>query len=153
MNLSKKFIELVVKRFNKMLIKDRKRLVLIESANELPSPKPRTGKQVGWNKMYASVRALNKEWFITGISDTNSMEPVIDQGHYAIFSPKRSKKDLIIGDIILMQKYQWHVMHRIVHISQDNQGWYCLTRGDNTVLLDTKTRYKDIVGICRGMFY
>ena len=142
--------------YNRFLHASRRRLTLTISGQELPSPKPRMLHRAGYNKIYSLAKALDKRMTITGVTDTNSMEPVIDHGHLALITDKPRKEYLVVGDILLFYRRldnSPRVLHRIIEIGDDEEGWYCITRGDNTVWIDGKIRYKDILGICVGVIY
>ena len=156
MILSEKYVNRLVEVFNKYLHASRRRLQLITSAQELPSPKARTLHQFGYNKIYSMTKAFGSDWFIKGFRNTNSMEPLIDEGHVGIFSPPVNKKNLVVGDIPLFLRRRdsnLAVLHRIIKIGTDSQGWYCITRGDNVVWPDGKLRYEDIYGLLRAIVY
>ena len=133
----------------------RRRIKLITSAEELPSPKPRMLHRVGYNKIYAMAKGMSSSITISGITPTNSMEPVIDDGHIALIEDVPNKKDLVVGDIILFYRRMdgARVLHRIIQIASDSKGFYCVCRGDNVVWYDDKIRYHEILGICIGIIY
>lgn len=146
----------LVDAYNRWTYASRMRLKLIISAEELPSPKPRMLHRFGYNKIYSLAKGMSPTITITGVTNTNSMEPVIDAGHIALIEDKPNIQDLVVGDIVLFYRRldkNPRVLHRIVLIGNDSKGWYCETRGDNTVWLDGKIRYQDILGICVAIIY
>ena len=156
MLFSEKYMDRLVEVLNKYLYASRRRLQLIRSSQELSSPKARTLHQFGYNKIYSMTKAFGSDWFIKGFTNTNSMEPWIDEGHVGIFSPVVNKKNLVVGDLPLFLRRQDSnpaVLHRIIEIGSDSQGWYCITRGDNVVWPDGKLRYDDIYGLLRAVIY
>lgn len=156
MELSKSYVEFLVKHLNSILYKQGKKLKIVTEDEELPSQKPRTLHQFGYNKIRAFAKAFDEEWFVRGFMDTNSMEPSVDEGHIGIFSPPPNQEDLQVGDVILFYRRLDNspsVMHRIYEIGEDDIGWYCITIGDNLVKNDGKTRYKDILGLLRIVVY
>jgi len=156
MIISDKFLKKMIDSFNSMLFVRRKRLNLTVSGQELPSPKPRSLHRFTYNKIYALAKGLSKTMTISSPTDTNSMEPVMDAGHLALIDDKTKVSDLIVGDIVLFYRKldrSPRVLHRIIEIGTDSEGWFCYTRGDNTVWLDGKVRYEDIYGLCYGVLY
>lgn len=155
MIISNKYLRKLIDAYNRWLYTSRRRIKLITSAEEIPSPKPRMLHRVTYNKIYALAKGMSPTMTISGVTDTNSMEPVIDSGNLALIEDTPNIHDLIVGDIILFYRRldKARVLHRIVNIGNDSQGWYCETRGDNTVWLDGRVRYHDILGICVGIIY
>lgn len=144
----------LVDSYNIWLFVAKQKLKLVIEAEELASPKPRTLHKFGYNKIHKVAKSLSKTMTISGVLDTNSMEPVIDSGHLALIEDKPDKSDLIVGDIILFRRIDnLRVLHRIIEVGNDKSGWYCITLGDNVVVPDGKIRYKDILGICMGILY
>ncbi len=145
---------------NADLYKERKQLRLIEASKELPSPVPR----VVYNLRFMSnLHALTNKYFpesqLIDVSNTNSMEPTIDQKNKILILPfdeevwYQKKETLEVGDIILFKRTldnTNNVLHRIVAKKGNN---YVLTRGDNTVRLDGGTMFKNIHGVCGGVLY
>ncbi|MBW3018711.1 signal peptidase I [Candidatus Woesearchaeota archaeon] len=83
------------------------------------------------------------EW--ATFADTNSMDPVFDQGSHAIQLKPHSISDIKVGDIITFDTEFGKIIHRVVEIGYDEDGWYCLTKGDNNRYPDgIKVRFEDI---------
>ncbi len=62
---------------------------------------------------------------------TRSMDPVLDEGAYGIQIVPQSPDQLAIGDIITYDYNGRKIIHRIVEIGIDGQGYYFKTKGDN----------------------
>jgi signal peptidase I len=65
-------------------------------------------------------------------TDTHSMEPVLDKNSNAI-QVKAEYQQLKVGDIISYKPNgtDYLIIHRIIEISEDENGWYCYVKGDN----------------------
>ena len=134
----------------------QKRIVIIEDSAELPSPLPRLSKK---DKLLDEMDLLLEKYYgrevmMVGVTDTNSMEPLIDFGHTAVILPlsEAEKENLQVGDIILFHRVSDgspNVLHRII---QKNDGWV-ITRGDNLVESDGFTAYKNIKGYLAMVIY
>lgn len=90
----------------------------------------------------------NPEW--SKFTDTNSMLPILDIGSNAVRIKPRSIEDIHVGDIISYKsKYaSGIIIHRVIEIDEDNDGWYCKVKGDNNPFNDPgKIRFEQILGI------
>jgi hypothetical protein len=155
----KKFLE-SVPYINNQLYPYRKRVTLVESAKELPSPLARLTTNKAFVKDFNKLVKKHFGGFVVGVTNTNSMEPFIDKGHLPIMMPFKEKKvlfrkmDLMEGDIIGFHRRLDNspfVLHRIVEKRKDGSG--VITRGDNTVFLDGFTENKDIKYFCGGVLW
>jgi hypothetical protein len=90
---------------------------------------------------------------IAQFTDTNSMDPLIDIYANSIeISPV--KDQLKVGDIISYQSDSKTIIHRIVLISEDENGTFYITKGDNNNLPDKyKVRFEQIKGFVVGILY
>lgn len=87
-------------------------------------------------------------------ADTNSMDPVLDVEANGIDIVPKSEEDLHVGDIIVFEHGKDSIVHRIVEISQDKKGWYCITKGDNSETDDgIKVRFDMIEYKIVGVLY
>lgn len=87
---------------------------------------------------------------------TNSMDPVLDENTLALQRRPQSPSELQVGDIIayIHPEYAFPIVHRIVAIDTDDDGWYCITRGDNLAADDpAKVRFPQITGAIVALFY
>ena len=116
---------------------------------ELPSPKER-GALVRLNNesdgtVTLRFEGLKQGSYITSVPDTNSMEPLIDEGVLIVNEPVEDVSDLIVGDIITYERPPelggGHIIHTIMNISGDEQGWYCEAQGANPKI-KTKDPYR-----------
>ncbi|MEM1535967.1 MAG: hypothetical protein QXQ82_02175 [Candidatus Pacearchaeota archaeon] len=90
---------------------------------------------------------------IVSYTDTNSMDPTMDKEANGIEVKPSSPEEIHVGDIISFKKGNEIVSHRVIKIGKDEKGWYCETKGDNTVFSDGKVRFEQIVGVVVGIIY
>lgn len=96
----------------------------------------------------------NAEW--AGFDDTNSMDPVIDKGANAIQIVPTSSEDIHVGDIISYESdyADGIIIHRVTSIGSDEQGWYCIAKGDNNPSQDPgKIRFSQIKKVLVAVIY
>lgn len=96
----------------------------------------------------------NPQW--ATFTDTNSMDPIIDIGTNAIEIIPEKEEDIHIGDIVSYNsKYaEGTIIHRVVDISEDEDGWYAVMKGDNNTKEDPgKIRFEQIRRIVIGVIY
>jgi len=94
------------------------------------------------------------EW--AGFTDTNSMDPIVDTGANSFEIKPKSTENIHIGDIISYNSdyASGTIIHRVVEISKDSEGWYCKVKGDNLSKPDKgKIRFNQIQGIIIGVIY
>ena len=124
-------------------------------SNEKPSPKNRIKEsQIELSKDYVTIKIKNAT--LSSFADTNSMDPVIDVESNTIKIKPASESDLKIGDIISYRAefLKGVIIHRIVKIGTDSQGWYAITKGDNAIFPDSeKVRFKQIKSVVVGILY
>jgi len=78
---------------------------------------------------------------------TKSMDPVFDVYANGIEIKPTSQEQIHVGDIIAFQPNINSielVVHRVINIGTDEQGWYCITKGDNSAQTDGKIRFGQI---------
>lgn len=86
-------------------------------------------------------------------ADTNSMDPVLDKNSNGIEVMVENPNQIHIGDIITYEKNGNLIVHRVVDIGTDKEGWYCITKGDNNASHDGKIRFEKIRYITIGIIY
>ena len=89
-----------------------------------------------------------------GVTDTNSMEPLVDIGSQIALIPltDAQKDEIIEGDIIWFKRMSdgaENVLHRVI---EKHDSWV-VTRGDNLVVSDGPIPYADIKGYCAMIVY
>lgn len=156
--LSEKFLQKVKETFNKILYEEEtpQRVEIITEAEEKPSPLPRLSKnELCLDEIDNVLEKYYDEPIIVGVTDTNSMDSLIDFGHQIVLIPfknEEEKKTIQVGDIIWFRRMSdgtENVLHRVIEVPD---GWV-VTRGDNLVISDGPIPFKDIKGYCAAIFY
>jgi len=97
-----------------------------------------SGEEVGWSRY----------------TDSNSMDRTLDDGHNGIEIKPKSTKEIYVGDIVAFRYGKDLVVHRVVEIGNDIDGWYAETKGDNNAYVDPgKRRFKDIERLTVGIIF
>lgn len=94
------------------------------------------------------------EW--ASFTDTNSMDPVIDQGSNAIQIVPKSEDEIHIGDIVSYKHpdADGTIIHRVIKIGYDSVGWYAIMKGDNLVADDPgKVRFDQVKRVLVAVIY
>jgi len=92
--------------------------------------------------------------FWAKFANTNSMDPIIDTDSNSIEIMPLNEEDVHIGDIVSYGFGEELIIHRVVFVGEDFEGWYALTKGDNLEEIDPiKIRFDMIRGIVVGVIY
>ena len=106
-------------------------------------------------KVYDDKVILNVEnpmW--ATFTDTNSMDPFIDENAHAIEIMPKSPDKINIGDVISYKTSYGVIIHRVIEKGQDKKGMYYLVKGDNNQLRDPlKVRFEDVQGVVVAVIY
>jgi len=100
------------------------------------------------------IEIEDAQW--ASFEDTNSMDPIIDEGANAIQIVPKSYNDVHIGDIISYEsEYADGIfIHRVVKVGFDPDGWYCIAKGDNNPEPDPgKIRFFQIKKVVIAIIY
>ena len=72
----------------------------------------------------------NPQWAI--LADTNSMDPVFDSEAHLIQEVPMSQSQIQVGDIVsYAAPLGFTIVHRVIEINNDEEGWYAILKGDN----------------------
>lgn len=96
----------------------------------------------------------NAHW--AKFTDTNSMDPVFDKEANTIEVKPEFYEDVHIGDIVSYKSNLTNsiIVHRVVNISSDDQGWYATFKGDNNMFNDPeKVRFEQLNGVVVAVIY
>ena len=95
----------------------------------------------------------NPEW--AGFTNTNSMDPVLDDTSHAIEIVPKSSDDVHIGDIASYQNSNGEsIIHRVIGKGQDGEGVFYIFKGDNNPARDPgKIRFSQIQRIVVAVIY
>ncbi len=104
--------------------------------------------------LYNDKLVIEKEGLkYAAVEDTKSMEPLLSSNSHTI-ETKPDIEKLGKGDIISFYDASTGktIVHSIVEISVDEQGWFARTKGYNTDFTDEwKVRFGDIKGVVVGV--
>jgi signal peptidase I len=85
------------------------------------------------------------------------MFPVLGEHSLVLCQKTNFYDSLQVGDIIIFEKDEQRVIHRIIRKSMDEQGSYVVTKGDNNMRSDLnsfgKIREDQIRGVVIGILY
>lgn len=87
-------------------------------------------------------------------TNTNSMDPFIDETSNAIELKPETADQISVGDVISYQTAYGVLIHRVIEVNQDDNGFYYLVKGDNNTLRDPfKVRFDDVKGVVVAVVY
>ena len=115
---------------------------LVESSTEIPRQtaddretfSPKNFFDTSQIKVYRDRVILEVENVLwAGFTDTNSMLPVIDKNSNALQIAPDCPEEITVGDIVSYRSdyADGIIIHRVVHIDEDDQGVYFVLKGDN----------------------
>lgn len=96
----------------------------------------------------------NARW--AEFTNTNSMDPILDIEANSIEITPKTSREVNVGDIIAYQPDNFNglVVHRVIEIGTDSEGWYSVAKGDNLSKADPdKIRFSQIKGVLVGIVY
>ena len=106
-------------------------------------------------KVYRNKVVLNIEdasW--AKFTNTNSMDPFLDENSNAIEILPDNPNDINVGDVISYRTFFGTVIHRVIDKGQDEQGIYYIVKGDNNQQQDLyKIRYENVKGVVVAVIY
>ncbi len=100
------------------------------------------------------INLKDAEW--ASFTNTNSMDPVLDEKANAIEIIPKSSDNIHVGDIISYNSdyADGTIIHRIIKIGSDEEGWYCIVKGDNNQSPDPgKIRFNQIKRVLVAIIY
>jgi len=125
------------------------------SAKEVSSPAGRIAKeQIHVYEDRIVIDLENAKW--AEFTNSNSMDPVLDVDAHSFEVTPQSAEDIKVGDIISYKptNYGGLVVHRVIGIAEDEEGWYAVVKGDNLSKPDPeKVRFEQINGVLVGIVY
>ena len=87
-------------------------------------------------------------------TDTNSMDPFIDETSNAIEIHPLNPDSIQVGDVISYQTSYGILIHRVIEKSEDENGFFYLVKGDNNTIRDPfQVRYEDVKGVVVAVVY
>ncbi len=89
-----------------------------------------------------------------GFTNTNSMDPFIDETANAIEITPTDPNAINVGDVISYQTVYGILIHRVIEKGVDDKGAYYLVKGDNNHFRDPfKVRFEDVQGVVVAVIY
>jgi signal peptidase I len=82
--------------------------------------------------------------FYARVGDTGSMEPTLHANDRVLLA---ADADVTVDDVVAYQKNGVYVIHRVVRIGFDLNGWYAITKGDANQDVDEPVRREQIIGV------
>lgn len=127
---------------------------LIELETGIPSPTDRIKlDNIKANDSVVLVQIGNS--YLSEFTDTDSMLPTLDSGAIGIEIIPRNESEIYEGDIISYSISDGSIIiHRVVQIGNDSEGWFAVTKGDSVPFVDKEyVRFSQIRGILVGILY
>lgn len=125
---------------------------LLRIPEGVEAPQIRTSEDVLVSEQATVIRVAD---LIPGIiGPTNSMYPLLSANTTVLEKKPESEEELYIGDIIIYEYKDTRIIHRIIDIGFDKQGWYATTKGDNNPKPDPDpVRFEQVRGVLVGIIY
>lgn len=101
------------------------------------------------NKIIISIANAS----IGRFANTSSMMPLINEGANSIEIIPGNPEQIHVGDIITFEQDNILIVHRVIETGYDAEGWYAITKGDNSQGTDNKIRFEQIKYITIGILY
>ncbi len=99
------------------------------------------------------IHFSNPQWAI--LADTNSMDPVFDAEAHLIQELVTTQDQIHVGDIISYEApLGFSIVHRVIEIGSDEDGWYAIVKGDNNPTPDPwKVRFDWVRRVTVAIIY
>ena len=127
---------------------------LSAAALDRPSPFSRITKdRIHFYQDHIRIDLPDAVW--TTFADSNSMDPLFDEGHFGIEVVPKNSSEIHIGDIVSYTEDNSSiaVVHRVFSIGDDGE-WYAIIAGDNNPAPDpSKVRFDKIKRVMVGIIY
>jgi len=124
-------------------------------APELESPYDHIGEdQIHVYKDRVVIDLEDAMW--ARFTNTNSMDPIFDSEANTLELRPEKVSDIHVGDVISYRPEgnDGLVVHRVVEINVDGDGWYAIVKGDNIANPDPgKVRFNQINGVLVAIIY
>jgi hypothetical protein len=121
------------------------------------SSKPQPGDRVSYENIQTTNHDVDIEIenpVIVAVANTGSMLPTFGENANLIEIVPKSSSELKLGDIASYQNGNDVIVHRIVELGNDDQGWYAKFKGDNNPFNDPdKVRWSQMKRLVVGIIY
>jgi hypothetical protein len=106
-------------------------------------------------KVYKDRIVLDiQDSFWAQFSDTNSMDPFLDEDAHAIEIIPESPLDINVGDVIAYRTSTGTKVHRVIALDSDADGMYYVVKGDNNLFRDSeRVRFSAVNGVIVAVIY
>ncbi|MGV8162256.1 MAG: hypothetical protein ACP5N2_02890 [Candidatus Nanoarchaeia archaeon] len=103
----------------------------------------------------SKVIILVADAYLAEFADTGSMLPALGSDSTGIQIKPVKETDIYPGDVISYRLESGIVIiHRVLEVGYDSEGWYAITKGDNNYFADrTKVRFYQIEKVLVGIIY
>jgi len=131
-------------------------LSIVRSGRSIERPSPGDHIKESQIKVFSDKIELDIENAVwSTFTNTNSMDPFLDEGANGIEIIPQDENEVQIGDIISYKaKNGGIIIHRVINTSKDSKGKYFIVKGDNNPFQDPeKVRFSQIQGILVGIIY
>ncbi len=109
-------------------------------------------EQINVYKDKVIIEVQNPLW--ARFTNTNSMDPFIDENSHAIEIIPDDPQKINVGDVISYQTAYGVLIHRVIEKGKDDIGIYYIVKGDNATMRDPfKVRFSDIKGVVVAVIY
>ena len=89
-----------------------------------------------------------------GFTNTNSMDPLLDEQSNALEIKPDSGEQIQVGDVIAYKTNLGVIIHRVIEKNLDSEGIYYTVKGDNSTFADpVKVRFADVQGVVVAVIY
>ena len=101
---------------------------------------------------HVRIDISNPEW--ASFTNTNSMDPIIDEKCHAIEIVPTNPDQINIGDIVSYRNGDDTIIHRVIGKGNDEVGPFFIMKGDNLAIRDPgKVRFHEVERILVAIIY
>ena len=90
---------------------------------------------------------------LSRFGNTTSMLPLISRNANGIVIKPANESQIKTGDIIAFSQDGILIVHRVIEIGKDEEGWYAFTKGDNAEQDDGKIRFNQVRYVTIALIY
>jgi len=105
---------------------------------------------VGENQVVIDVHDV-----VPGITaSSESMRPFLGNDTIVLEIVPNAPGDIAVGDVIIYEFEDHRIIHRVIKIGVDDEGWYAILKGDNNPYPDAQpVRFDQVKGVVVGIIY
>lgn len=111
---------------------------------------------VGNYNVYSLILKDENRTIFSSRSKGKSMYPTLWGDSFQVYVRPENNSEIEDGDIIVYNPpdKDYGIVHRVIKVSEDDEGWYVYTKGDNNIARDPyRIRYDWIEGLLIGVTY